>query len=125
MLIFVIGSVALAIAVAVAIRRLIPDIAERQFEDIASGLRIVYELLFALILAFVIVPVLDTFNDAESTVGSEATALSQMLCNNLAFPADEQERLSKCIGAYVQAATEDEWPTMREGESTSASWSAS
>ncbi len=116
--IFVLGSVALAIGLAVAIRKLVPDIAERQFEDLASGLRVVYELLFALILAFVIASVLDKFNDAESTVGSEATALSQMLRNNLAFPADEQERLSKGIGTYVQAATEDEWPTMREGESS-------
>jgi hypothetical protein len=116
--IFVAGSVLLAIGLAIAIRRLVPDIAERQFEDLASGLRVVYELLFALILAFVIASVLDKFNDAESTVGSEATALSQMLRNNLAFPADEQERLGKGIGAYVRAAVDDEWPTMREGESS-------
>lgn len=35
-LIFVVGSVAPAITVAVAIRRLVPDIAERRFEEIAE-----------------------------------------------------------------------------------------
>ncbi|MDX6676594.1 MAG: hypothetical protein QOE31_646 [Solirubrobacteraceae bacterium] len=115
---FVLGSVALAIALAVAIRRLVPDIAERQFEELASGLRVVYELLFALILAFVIASVLDKFNDAEKTVGSEATALAQMLRNDLAFPANTQESLSKGVSAYVQAVVHDEWPTMRHGESS-------
>jgi hypothetical protein len=116
--IVVFSSVALAIGLAIGIRKLIPDIAERQFEDLASGLRVVYELLFALILAFVIASVLDKFNDAESTVGAEATALSQMMRNNLAFPPDTQERLNKGVGAYVAAATRDEWPAMKHGKSS-------
>src|SRR5215217_5224355 len=82
---FVGGSIVLAIAGTLAIRKLMPDVAERDFEHLASGLRIIYELLFALILAFVIASVLDKFNDAESTVDAEATALSQMLRNNRAF----------------------------------------
>jgi hypothetical protein len=115
---FVFGSVVLAISLAVGIRKLVPDIAERQFEELASGLRVVYELLFALILAFVIASVLDKFNDAEHTVGAEATALAQMMRNNLAFPADEQERLSRGIGVYVQATVDDEWEAMRHGKSS-------
>jgi hypothetical protein len=116
--IFVFGSVLLAISLATTIRKLVPDIAERQFEELASGLRVVYELLFALILAFVIASVLDKFNDSEHTVGAEATALAQMMRNNLAFPADVQERLSKGIGVYVQATVDDEWESMRHGKSS-------
>ncbi|MEA2138569.1 MAG: hypothetical protein QOG56_1719, partial [Solirubrobacteraceae bacterium] len=41
--IFVFGSVLLAISLATTIRKLVPDIAERQFEELASGLRVVYE----------------------------------------------------------------------------------
>jgi hypothetical protein len=117
-LIFVLGSVVLAIGVAIGIRRLIPDIAESQFEDLASGLRIVYELLFALILAFVIASVLDKFNDAEATVGQEATALAQMHRDNLAFPSADQERLDAAIGTYITAVKDDEWRTMQDGESS-------
>ena len=117
-LIFVVGSVALAVAVAVAIRRFVPDIAERQFEEIAEGLRIVYELLFALILAFVIASVLDKFSDAENTVGREATALAAMHRDNLAFPSADQEELDAAIGAYITAVRQDEFETMSQGKAS-------
>ena len=80
--VFVVGTVVLAVGLAIGIRTLIPDIAERQFEDMMDGLRVVYELLFALLLAFVVASVLDTFNQAESTVQQEASALSAMLRDN-------------------------------------------
>jgi len=114
-LIFVGGSVVLAISVAIAIRRAIPDIAEREFEELASGLRVVYELMFALILAFAIASVIDKFNDAEATVDTEATALSQMLRANRTFPIHLQSRLRDGIDDYISAVVEDEWETMREG----------
>jgi hypothetical protein len=115
-LIFVGGSVVLAVSLAIIIRWLAPDIAEREFEELASGLRVVYELMFALILAFAIASVIDKFNSAESTVDTEATALSQMLRANRAFPIDLQSRLRDGISNYVFATIDDEWHTMREGK---------
>ncbi|MEY2441301.1 MAG: hypothetical protein QOJ46_727 [bacterium] len=114
--IFVGGSLVLAIATAAAIRKFVPDIGERQFEELASGLRIVYELLFALILAFVIASVLDKFNNAEGTVDAEATALAVMLRDNRAFPTEREARINAGIDAYVDALINDEWETMRHGE---------
>ncbi len=117
-LIFVGGSVALAISLAIAIRKAFPDIAERGFEDLASGLRVVYELLFALVLAFAISAVIDKFNEAETTVATEANALSQLLRDNRAFPHTLQSRLRDGIDLYITAVTVDEWKTMREGRSS-------
>ena len=115
MLVFVLGSVVVAVGLAIGIRTLIPDIAERQFEDMMDGLRVVYELLFALLLAFVVASVLDRFNQAEGTVQQEASALSAMLRDNLAFPADTQTLLRRSMGAYVNATIGPEWQTMRAG----------
>lgn len=114
--IFVGGSVVLAITLAILIRKLVPDIAEREFEELASGLRVVYELLFALVLAFAIASVIDKFNDAESTVDREATALSQMLRANRTFPDAFQSELRDGIGHYISATVNYEWDTMREGK---------
>lgn len=113
--IFVGGSVVLAISLAIAIRKAIPDIAEREFEELASGLRVVYELLFALVLAFAIASVIDKFSNAESTVDTEATALSQMLRDNRAFPPKLQSRLRDGIDHYVTAVIDDEWRMMSRG----------
>jgi hypothetical protein len=113
--IFVLGSVALAVGVSIAIRRLFPDIGKGEFEDLASGLRVVYELLFALILAFVIASVLDKFNQAQDTVGRESTALAQMVRSDAAFPTRIQERLDDGIYVYIEAVTHDEWESMKHG----------
>ncbi len=113
--VFVLGTVVVAVGLAIGIRTLIPDIAERQFEDMMDGLRVVYELLFALLLAFVVASVLDTFNQAESTVQQEASALSAMLRDNLAFPPATQTELRRGLGAYVNATITSEWQTMRNG----------
>lgn len=119
MLIFGGLSVVLAVGATLLVRRLVPDIAERRFEDLAEGLRVVFELMFALLLAFVIAAVLDEYNEAQATVGSESAALSQMVRANQAFPVPDQVRLNAGIGAYVNAAVSKEWPTMRDGGSSS------
>jgi hypothetical protein len=115
-LIFVGGSILLAVAATFAVRKLVPDIAERQFEELASGLRVVYELLFALILAFVIASVLGKFDNAETVVDSESTSLALMLRANRAFPAEVEARLNAGMDAYITALVEDEWEKMRHGE---------
>lgn len=112
------GAIVLAVAFSVAIRKLVPDIAEREFETVANGLRVIYELLFALILAFVIASVLDKFNDAEATVDTEATALAQLVRDNWAFPAGVQSEINAGIQRYIEATIRDEWPAMREGRSS-------
>jgi Protein of unknown function (DUF4239) len=111
-------SVMTAVVLALALRALIPDVEEGTFEQLSSGLRVVYELLFALILAFVIASVLDKFNDADNVVGSEATALTQLVRNDAAFPDAAQVRFGSAIATYVDAAVHDEWKTMRDGKSS-------
>ena len=110
------GSVVLAVSIAILARKLMPDLAEREFEEMASGLRVVYELMFALILAFAIASVIGKFNDAEATVDREATALSQMFRANRKFPIALQSRLRDGIQTYVFAVTDDEFKSMRVGE---------
>lgn len=115
-LIFVGGSIVLAIAIPIVIRKLVPDIGERQFEELASGLRVVYELLFALILAFVIASVLGKFDTADNVVDSEATSLALMLRANRAFPPQVEARLNAGMGDYINALVDDEWEQMRHGQ---------
>ena len=109
------GSVVLAVSFAILARKLMPDLAEREFEEMASGLRVVYELMFALILAFAIASVIGKFNEAEATVDREATALSQMMRANRMFPIALQSRLRDGIQSYVFAVADDEFEAMRVG----------
>lgn len=110
------GTVVLALAAVLAANKWLPGLADGPFEEMADGLRVVYELVFALILAFVIASVLDTFSTAESTVAAEATTLSHMRRSSLALPVEQHRRLDAGLDQYVHAIVDDEWEAMREGK---------
>jgi hypothetical protein len=110
------GTGALALGAVLAANRVLPNLATGPFEEMADGLRVVYELVFALILAFVIASVLDTFSTAESTVASEATTLAHMKRASGALPVEQQRRLDEGLDQYVHAIVDDEWKAMRVGK---------
>ena len=110
------GAALLTVACVVVARRLFPRLADSEFEPVADSLRVVYELIFALILAFVIAAVLDEMGDAEAAVASEATTIGELVRANDALPPAEGRRLDNAVDRYVHAVAEDEWATMKDGE---------
>ena len=111
----VVGGVCAALLGVLLVRRLFPNLAESPFEEMAEGIRVVYELVFALILAFVIASVLDSFATAEQTVASEATTLANIKRANLALPVEQQVILDEGLNQYVHAIVDDEFERMRRG----------
>lgn len=110
------GTVALALLGVIGARKAFPNLAEGPFEEMADGLRVVFELVFALILAFVISSVLDSFSTAEATVEAEATSLAHMKRSNMNLAVDQQLRLDEGLNQYVHAVVEQEWEAMRDAE---------
>ena len=109
------GMVVLTVACVLLARRLFPRLTDSHFEPVADSLRVVYELLFALILAFVIAAVLDEMGNAESAVASEATTIGELVRANDAFPENVREDLDWAVNLYVHAVANDEWRTMKDG----------
>jgi hypothetical protein len=112
------GMVLLTIAGVLLARRIFPARADTRFEQVADSLRVVYELIFALILAFVIAAVLDEMSNAESVVASEATTIGEIVRANDALPVKDRDRLDNSVDAYVHAVANDEWETMKDGKSS-------
>lgn len=117
-LLFVGGTVALAIGGVLIARKMVPNLAESSFEDVVDGLRTVYELLFTIVLAFVIGAVLATFSTAEAKVSSEATKLAQMVRASRDIAPDQRAVINRAIGGYVHAVADDEFITMKNGEAS-------
>ena len=111
------GAVLLTIVGVLVGRRLFPGKAA-EFENVADSLRVVYELIFALILAFVIAAVLDEMGDAEKAVAAEATTISALVRVNDALPAGVGRDLDEAVDRYVHAVANDEWVTMKDGEAS-------
>lgn len=112
------GMALLTIGCVLIARRLFPRLADSQFEPVADSLRVVYELIFALILAFVIAAVLDEMSNAESAVASEATTIGELVRANDALPEVDRPRLDSAVEQYVRAVANDEWKTMKDGEAS-------
>jgi hypothetical protein len=110
------GMVLFTVVGVLLARRIFPARANTQFEQVADSLRVVYELIFALILAFVIAAVLDEMSNAESIVASEATTIGELVRANDALPQDIQAHLDDAVDAYVKAVANHEWESMKDGE---------
>lgn len=112
------GMVLLTLAAVLLARRAFPRLADGEFEPVADSLRVVYELIFALILAFVIAAVLDEMSSAETSVAAEATAIAELVRTNEALPAQDKQRLDDAARQYVHAVADHEWETMKDGEAS-------
>ncbi|MDX6677047.1 MAG: hypothetical protein QOE31_1099 [Solirubrobacteraceae bacterium] len=110
------GMVLLTLAAVLLARWLLPDLANSRFDQVADSLRTVYELIFALILAFVIAAVLDTMGQAEATVATEATQIAQLVRGNDTFAPRDTLHLNDAVDNYVHALADNEWQTMQHGE---------
>jgi hypothetical protein len=118
------GMVLLTVVGVLLARRFCPRLADSHFEPIADSLRVVYELIFALILAFVIAAVLDEMGNAESAVASEATTISELVRSNDAFREGARGKVDEAVSQYVRTVANDEWKTMKDGESSPQATSA-
>lgn len=115
-LVVVATSVAVVLVASLALRRWVPNFGQGPFEEMADSLRVTYELLYSLILAFVIGSVLGNFSAAEATVGSEATTLAHLKRTTGGLPVEKAMPLERGLDQYVHAIVEDEFPAMRDGE---------
>jgi hypothetical protein len=112
------GMVVLTLVGVLLARRFCTQLTESNFEPIADSIRVVYELIFALILAFVIAAVLDEMGNAESAVATEANTIAELVRANDTFPEKVRGRLDDAVQLYVRAVATDEWKTMKDGEAS-------
>jgi Protein of unknown function (DUF4239) len=74
-------------------------------------------LLYAILLAFVVVVAWEQFNAAENATGTEVTRLSNLLRDANALPPPDRTRIQSSILTYAQQVVDREYDTMAEGES--------
>jgi hypothetical protein len=88
-------------------------------------------VLYAVLVAFVVVVVWEQFGDAEDATVSEASAIAELLRDSVAIPAVSRPVVQQTLIAYAQDVVDDELPRMRRGEAVeeesgpmSAVWTA-
>ena len=73
-------------------------------------------VLYAVLVAFVVVVVWEQFGDAEDASGMEASAVADLLRDSAALPAQYRTDVEQNLLAYTHDVIDNEFPRMRRGE---------
>jgi Protein of unknown function (DUF4239) len=113
--VIVLGSALAGVAGLMAVVRWVPEARRDGDNDVKGVFFGAVAVLYAVLLAFVVVSVWSDFSDAGKATQAEATRASALLRDATAFPADDRTRVRRRVLEYVQLVAEDEWKTLASG----------
>jgi hypothetical protein len=69
-------------------------------------------VLYAVLLAFVVIAVWENYNATEGAIRNEGKAVGAMAQLSYALPEAQDEEMRRLLDAYVKEAQQSEWPMM-------------
>jgi uncharacterized protein DUF4239 len=110
------GLPAVAVGVQALVRRLAPAMRQGEHNDVAGFLIAVIGVVYAVVVAFVIVALWEDFTDVRSTVRTEAAKLSDLSLDAAAFGEPTSSAIRRRSIDYARAVASDEWRTLQRGQ---------
>ena len=111
-------AVTAAITAKLLVRRRAPEGGWFTDAPRSAGSLSVIGTMFAVMLAFVILLALQSYQRAREGASVEAIAVSELHSVASVFEPPTSDRLHGGLVCYTRAVIEDEWPAMREGRSS-------
>lgn len=113
----VVGAfVVLALVLTYVIDRLTSRAVRREHNDLTGFILAVVGVIYAVLLAFVTIGVWERYEQAAARTFDETGMLAVAYRDADVFPRSQE--LRSTIRAYVEAVVDDEWPKMRDGETS-------
>jgi hypothetical protein len=113
--IFIGVSIAIALVAFWLVRRFLPSWREAASGEQVVGVAQMVMTMFALVLAFVIISLYNTFQGAAENVSAEANSLGALVRDAQAFPPAERRRVDHAVTGYVEIVRTREFMLLREG----------
>lgn len=115
-LIWVAVIVGLSVGGLVLFRKAVSHTRLESANPVSSAVFQVAGVLYAVLVAFVVVVVWEQFGDAEDASSKEASAVSDLLRDSAALPAAYRTEVQQSLLAYSRDVIDHEFPRMRHGE---------
>jgi hypothetical protein len=115
-IVFVVAGAAVSTLGFRAVLRFRPRVRDEAHNDVHAVYFSMVGLLYAILLAFVVVVAWEQFNSAEQATQTEVTRLSNLLRDANPFPPDDRVRIQTAILTYTQNVVDREYDTMADGE---------
>jgi Protein of unknown function (DUF4239) len=98
------------------VQRMVPATIRKEHNDVAGFIYAVLGVIYAVLLALVVIAVWEDFGRANVTVESEANALAEIAWLAYALPEPEGRHLQELARSYAEEVVEEEWPLMEQGK---------
>ena len=100
----------------VLVRRLAPTDQLAQHTDVAGYVYAVIGVIYAVVLALVVIAAWDEYRDAREAVDNEATAVLNLARAANGWPASDRDKVETALAAYARQVVDVEWPAMARGD---------
>jgi hypothetical protein len=98
------------------VRRLAPTHRLTHVTDIAGYIYAVIGVIYAVILAFVVIAAWEEYRDAQNAAAGEASAVLNLARLANGWPAGDQARVEESLVVYARQVVDVEWPAMARGD---------
>jgi protein-S-isoprenylcysteine O-methyltransferase Ste14 len=105
-----------------AVQRASPAARRLEHNDVAGFIYAVIGVIYAVLLALVVIAVWEEHEAAKATVGSEANELAEVFWLARRFQDPEGPRLQGLARSYARVVVEEEWPLVERGSSSPRAW---
>ena len=111
----VIGVCLAAVAGLELVQRLVPPEKRQQHNDVAGFLYAVVGVVYAVLLALLVIAVWEQYQRAREAVESEANVVADIAWLAHRLPETERYQLQEHARSYAQEVVDEEWPLMEQG----------
>src|SRR5215210_2496908 len=109
------GASIIAIIGLTVVQRLVPATIRKEHNEVAGFIYAALGVIYAVLLALVVIAVWEEYGRARVTVESEANALAEIFWLAHQLPDPERHHLQELARSYAEEVVEEEWPLMEQG----------
>jgi hypothetical protein len=104
-----------AVAGLEGMQRLVPTEIRQEHNDVAGFIYAVVGVIYAVLLALMVIAVWEEHEEAKATVREEANGLADVFWLAHRLPEPEGPRIQELARSYATVVAEEEWPLMARG----------
>jgi hypothetical protein len=109
------GACLAAVAGLALVQLLVPAAIRKEHNDVAGFIYAVLGVIYAVLLALVVIAVWEDFGHARVTAEAEANALAEIFWLAHQLPEPEGRELQELTRSYAEEVVNVEWPLMEQG----------
>ncbi len=115
----VFGACLAAVGGLLLVQRLVPATVRMEQNDVAGFIYAVLGVIYAVLLALVVIATWEEFGRARITVETEANALAEIFWLAHELPEPEKRELQELCRSYAEEVVDVGWPLMEQGQTPS------